>query len=598
MPAKKIERNFKPHTIFIGYTVIACLVVLIFRLIYPGEISPLPEFSKNWRLNKGLLDIIALFPAIAFSALVVPFGRGGDEAVFERFSPMLFQRLVSPIVIAISAAAVYTLLFFVVLPMSRGAEENMRFRGELFSMAKQRAQEHAAKGEWLEASQFIGICDTAWLLSPDIAALRTDVEIHLDESRYRLTNKTKIPAGVPAGASVSALPGQREPVDAAEALALGRAAFDDKKFFDAHWLATLGGRIARDGSPEKTRAARQASEAWNEIESLGADPRETAARSVFRIKLSGYQAMLSGDWIRAYYIFLELNNMAPGDPDTENFLKASEKGTLEIAFFVDEIDVSLKETFTGVLFSLPAFPDGPGRSPGRSVMRLSGFSSTQDYAYGVGIEYMVFGAPSGQPVSLWAPYAKFLPITIDGEQRVLALMRALDRDDSGKRWEPEWNIQNNNASLPHDLAQVILSIDFETFLMLSGMRHGLNGLQMFELFAASNLAAGTGYISEVFEAEILNRLGSCFFFLPVSIITLILGLRLRAQRRPRYIFPLLLPVLPVVFYGLDRLCRITLNTIGTSLIFAMGFSTAFIIFIVILVFSFILSLILLAAYRS
>jgi hypothetical protein len=104
-----------------------------------------------------------------------------------------------------------------------------------------------------------------------------------------------------------------------------------------------------------------------------------------------------------------------------------------------------------------------------------------------------------------------------------------------------------------------------------------------------------GYIPEVFEAEIINRLGSCLFFLPMAVVAIVIGWRYRAKHRPRYFFVLLLPVLPVVFNGMVNLYRIILNSIGISLILNLGFSLALTALIVILVFSFILSLILLAA---
>jgi len=134
--------------------------------------------------------------------------------------------------------------------------------------------------------------------------------------------------------------------------------------------------------------------------------------------------------------------------------------------------------------------------------------------------------------------------------------------------------------------------------MLPEMRQELPSLHIDTLFTASEIAGEMGYIPEVFEAEFLNRLGSCLFFLPMTVIAIVIGWCYRAKRRPRYFFVLLLPILPIVFNGMVYMYRIVLNSISISLIINFGFSLALLVLIVILSVSFILSLILLAAQRD
>jgi hypothetical protein len=581
--------------IFIIYVIVGSLLILVFRLIFPGEVPPLPVFSRDWGLIRGLLEILALFPALAFSGLVVPFGIVSNEDYYTRFSPRLFQRLMPPLFTAFAASALYALLFFLVLPIAQGYEENLYFKGETYRLAKERAQAHAAAGEWLEASQLVGICDIVWANSPELASLRDEIEVQLAEIRY-LENRqliNTISGTRPNSAAVSAMPGQREPLNATEAIAMSETALNEGRLFDAHWLAIVGGRLAKIGSLEKIEADRLAARAWNRIESLQPTSDERRATSLYQIKMSGYEAMVSGDWIRAFYIFQELVRQSPFDPDAENFLAASEKGTREVAFFIDEMELSPGESLINVLFSLPT-AQGEQR---RSVMRVASLSTRPDYAYGLGIEYMVFDSNAHLLLSLSVPYAKFLPITFDGQQRVLVLMRALSSHDSTLRWEPEWKSQDETLYHPGS-AQITLDISYETFLELSEMRQRLPSMQINELFAVSKMAGEMGYIPQVYEAEILNRLGACLFFLPMAVITIIIGWCFRARQRPRYLFVLLLPVLPVIFNGMAYLYRTVLNTVGISLIFSLGFSAALPIFIAILVVVFVLSLVALAAQHG
>jgi hypothetical protein len=588
------ETAHSPPAIFFMYVAAASFLILMFRLIHPGEAAPLSIFSRNWRLIRGLLDIIALFPALSFSALVLPFGLTVEEDTHSGFQH-IFQRLMVSLITAMCAAGLYALLFFLILPLAQNYEENMRYQGDMYHLAKERAQVHSQNGDWLQVSQFIGICDSVWPESPELTDLRNELEVHMDELRLGGRNfGSKDTPRTLNSASLSALPGQGKPVDAADAIVLGETALTEKRYFDAHWYATLGERLAKENSPEKTKAAWLASRAWNQIESLRPTDRENRVYSIYQLKLSGYEAMHAGDWIQAYYIFQELLGLTPNDPDAKNYFAICQKGTTEIAFFMDEMEVSINETLTNVIFSLPAHQN---RGQDRSVMRIASFSYTPDYAYGTGIDYMVFDTDAHPLLHLQAPYAKFLPMTLDDKEQVIVLMRALDRHDRTRRWEPEWTAQNNTVYHPQ-MAQVILDIDYETFLMLPEMRQGLPSLDINTLFAASSIAGETGYIPEVFEAEVINRLGSCLFFLPMAVLAIIIGWCYRAKQRPRYFFVLLLPVLPIVFNSMVYLYRIVLNSVGISLIINFGFSLALTALIGILALSFIFSLILLAAQRD
>jgi hypothetical protein len=584
-----------PLFIFAVYIIVASAIIMIFRYIFPGETSPLPRllvFSKNWKLVKGLIEVITLFPALAFSALIVPFGMPSEEDFFEgEETPQnLFQRFETPIITAIIAAAVYALLFFLILPLAQNSEKNMRFQGELYKLAKDRAEIHRRAHEWVQASQFIGICDSVWKNSPELDDLRVDIKINID----KIEASDRRQGEKPRTADVSALPGQKQPVDAGEAIFMGETAFNKGEYLDAHWLASLGERLARPGSPEVAKATALAAKAWNQIEAFQTSSGEENAHALYLLKKSGYEAMISGDWIRAYYIFQEHAAKSPNDPDTKRFLAQCEIGTKEIAFFMDEIKVTLGDIQNNVILSLPVVENG--LLGGRSVIRIASLSTTPDVAYGTNIEYMAFDARSRLLSSLSAPNVKILPITIEGRRQVHVLMRALDRYSSAERSEPVWHIRNANSRHP-DEAQLIFDMPYETFLEVVKLRQGLESLRINELFTAAEMADKAGYIPQVYEAEILNRFGSCLFFLPMTIIAIAMGWYFRARRRPRYIFVPLLPVFPLVFNGIVILYRKAISVLGASLVFAVGYSKAVVTLIVFLAISFFVSLIVLVKQR-
>jgi hypothetical protein len=593
---KKISNESlrSPVSIFVLYMLASCLVVIIFRFIFPGEAPPLPFFSRSWRLLRGLLDFCVLFPALALSALVLPFGMiPGPGEIYGGLSPKFFQRLGGPVIIAICSTFIYSLIFFLALPLLEDREENLRFKGELYRMAKERAETHRKAEEWIEEYLFINICENVWPNSPELAEIKFEAAIHSEKRSYELVDergaaREKLIAAQRKTGLVE-LADERD-LSVADAIGRGEEAFAAERYYDAHWFATVALRIAVPGAIEEANAKRLASRAWDRINSLGLNIREKERLALFTQKREGHQAMVSGDWVRAFYIFQDLVEKTPDDPDTQKFYAASEKGVKESAFFGDEMELLLAENLVNAVFSLPTRLRSGER--GRAVLRFASLSTSSDYAYGTGLEYLVFDSQSQPYIKSNVPYTKLLPITLDGQAKTLIMTRAFDRYDQARRFEPEFE----GEAQPE--AQIVLDIGFDEFLVLSRIRRGLPNMSMAELFSASKKFGTAGYIVEAFEAEIINRLGTALFFLSMPIIALIIAWRCRAKNRPRYMFIPMFFILPFVFNGITRLYEMVFANLGIWLILGLGFPLALIIFIVAQALIFVISLIMLAAQKS
>ncbi|MDR2941040.1 MAG: hypothetical protein LBV17_00415 [Treponema sp.] len=583
------ERLRSPLWIFIFYMLASCAVIMVFRFVFPGSAVPVLIFSRDWRLVQSALELFNLFPALVFSSLVLPFGIVSIEEDYPSFSDVFFKRLVSSVFIAIFAAVVYAVISFFAYPMVKNYEGNMSYKGDMYHLAKENARLRCKAGEWVEASQLLAICDQVWKNSPELTEIRNEIELNLHQIYLtEVEEKARARAGLARewrDAEISTLSGGRQPLDAVSALAMSRAAYSEKRYFDAHWLAVLAGRLAIEGSPETETAARLSSDAWNQIESQSPSVREDRMHSLYQLKLSGYQAMNNSDWIAAFYIFQELLTTTPDDPDVKNFLAACERGLKDYTFFIDEIQVSIGEILTGALFSLPT-------QNGRAVLRFSNLSASKDFAYGMGMEYMEFDALFRPYISIKAPYVKLLPVAVGGKNKIIVITHALHRSNKNISWEGEWLLGGNKNSV------IMLDISFEEFLLLSTVRRGLTTLQVDELFNASKKLGVLGYVSQIFEAEILNRISSTVFFLPMAVFVIVIGWRYRTKKRPRYFFFLLLPVLPVVFNGFVFFYRNLLNTVGIWLVISLGFAAALSIIIVSLAVILFISLITLSAQHG
>jgi len=585
----KISRDsvFSPLGTFFIYIVVSALAIMAFRLIFPGEPVPLAHFTVSWRFIRFLLDFLSLFPALALSALVIPFGfkiRAREKTT--PFSLHFINSLKSSIITAIVAAVIYGALFFLVIPVVQNYETNLRYQGRLYKLAMERAGEHAAVGEWEETAQFVAVCEHIWPMGPEIAKLRIESEIHFEMERFSQEpyHDTRPESG-----------GVPQPVDATEALTLSEKALAEERYFDAHWLATLAGRLARPGSVEETSATRLAGRAWSGVNSLAPNARESKAFSIYRLKRDGYEALVAEEWIRSYYIFKELKDLSPEDPDVIKYLALSESSLKRAAFFIDEIEMALGTILTGAVFSLPY-------NSGRLVMRISSLSTSPDSAYGIGVEILTFDR-DGRPLwSIEAPYAKILPLTLslserttDNVSNTTLLMRSLDRTDRTKYWEP---VAHGLGQTAPSGVQLSLPVSWDDFLLLAKVRRGLSALSTADLQQAARNLGNAGYQSQVFEAELLRRFIEPLFLLPLGIFAIVIGWRYRALKRARYMAIPMLGILPVVFNGVEYFCRGWLNNLGIWAVVSLGFTTAALVFGIGILVLFVLSLILLAAQHG
>jgi hypothetical protein len=322
--------------------------------------------------------------------------------------------------------------------------------------------------------------------------------------------------------------------------------------------------------------------------------RETQNHALYHLKRQGYEAMVSGDWIRAYYIFRELFELSPEDPDVANFLNMSEQGTAGVAFFIDEIEAGIGENLTNAIFSIPLVP-AQDTFWSRAVMRTDSLFIYPDYSYAIGLEIIAFDENNRPLYNMKARYAKFIPMTVQEKPRLVILLRALSRYDEKIRWEPEWSSPGYS-----DLGdfQIALDVTYEHFLRLSKARRRVDSLFLADLVAMSKDFGNYGYIPQVFQAEIIRRILEPVILLPLSIFAIIIGWRFRAKTKPKFIGIPMLVIIPVIFNGVVQLIRALTNTLELWMLLSLGFSTAVTVFIVGTLLFFILSLILLASQHG
>ena len=570
----KKEQVFSPLGIYFIYMITSGLAIMAFRFFFPGEAAPLAYFSTRWRLIQGFLNYLDLFPALTLSALVIPFGfKIEDQETIYTHSTQYVQTLKQAMIAAIAASTIYGLLFSLALPVARNFEANLIFEGRLYQQARERAQESAVRGDWAEALHMLNICERIWPGGPEHTNMKIEAMVRTEGER--LAN-VQLPNILAETASQSL--GRNVTLNAAEAIAMAETALAEERFFDAHWLATLASRLASPGSADIAVATRLSGRAWHAINSLAPTAAQTHQQMIFRMKREGYEALLAGDWIRSYYIFRDLLVLSPEDPDIPRFLAMSESGVSQVAFFLDELEMSLGRILTGAVFSFPYSPSVIHPSPllpGRLVMRFYSLSTSSDSAFGIGAEIMAFDSEGRRLWLMEAPYVKIKPFAHDGISSLAILLRALDRTDVTRRWEPE--IRNFGQSTQSGVL-IVLPVSWDNFFLLTNVRRGFYLLSMAELRTAAENLGRFGYLPQIFEWELLERFVRPLLLLPFGIFAIVMGWQYRALKRPRFMGIVMLGVLPLVFNGLVLFSRNWLNNLGVMTVIRLGFNNAAIIF--------------------
>jgi hypothetical protein len=575
----KLPFRLTPVLKQIIYLLLAFAVIMIFRMIVPGGIQPISPFAVKWRLFRGILTIADWFPALVLSAFIVPFGyrvKGTEDKVFV---PGDLASLSSSVVRAIVASCVYGLILFFVVPLAADATDNIQSQTVLYNKSRAEIRSLLFRGgvlapgaltdiELSHARQFLAVCEYIWPEGSSIAAERDEILAEADQRKILRNNRSETEEQEQSPVHRS-FDGQRQPVNAAEALRFASESMDAKRYYDAHWLAALAGRLAPDGSIEQNAATRLASQAWGSLELFEPSDADIRAHDNYQTKREGYEAMTAEDWIRAYYIFLELRLVTPNDPDLAKFIAKSEEGLRSVAFFADEVAMTSPLLKTDAVFSVPRIESG-----GRTVIRADSISVFSDVAYALNTEILGFDALRRPAYTITAPYAKIVPVTIGDRARSVIYMRALDRQNKDLRWEPVWE-ELREGMAPDGSAELVIDMAYEDIIIACESEIADTNYRFTSLHAAGDRLADYGFVPEAFSVLEIRSISEPLMLLPLSVLAVIIGWRYRVKdRRARYVLAPMLIVLPIVFNTLVHLCRHLTNLLAIWAVLSVSLSAA------------------------
>lgn len=502
---------------------ILCCIAYAFIMERP-EI--LPVFAMQWRVSQALLLFIKIMPALICSAIlfgyVLIFGRCGQNTV-HRYSAVLLRYLREVFIILVASIGVYFIVSEVVSPMLiRKQEEAVRKTkdyNDFLHYGQTAIKEHAYTTAYHHAKTALLI----WKNSPEALELLDIAAVKADEydCEQRQSKKNCIDEAVtfPTELSVET------------ALLTAGQSMQREDFYSAHFYAMKAYHLAPENDPRKKEAMRLAAQAWNTIEQGSADMQADFDVHLFYGKKEAYTLMQEGSDVQAYYRFLHLHNLVEKnrplkkDPDIERFLEITHKTLLEKVFFIDETDsLPIFEKIQNVKFSVD------DKDAHKTQFKLDGiafiYKEGNINIYGRNCEITRYRDDASVEFRYFVPFVKFIPLAnAEGESAMRLLLQAVDRNKEPEAFMPKIL---EGAISSEQSAVMILPFSYSDFQLIIAASEGEKTMTLSELYAFRPKSESFGFSKEIYNREILKRVGSApFSILLTSIYLLILAWALR-----------------------------------------------------------------------
>lgn len=543
---------------FFPYLFVHFLLGLIASFAYvffmPIKETVLPVSLFSWKIRESILLFIFYFPFIYTSALIFAY-----PIIFGKFGPAKMQRRSSAMIRFIQHFFIFSLAvlsFYVVLaeavkPILMEYQSRSVYQALTHKEYTKLAKEAYDRNDYSQAGDHIGRALSIWPQSEDAMKLNDMIKIageklSLDKTDSVLRKNISEEDNISMTAEAA--------LKRAEMAAL---AFD---FYTAHYYAKLAMQTFQDGNPLKIDAENLAVRAWAEVEKGLASYKDAPSIALYKSKKAAYETLQRGDYIRAYYSFLQIDssmrasNPDKKDPEVERFLNLSRVELEKNVFFTDE----LKNIPNFIMGGDISFTVGE-HSHECAVIKIHGIShgssTLRNEIYLMNVLYTRLGISNAEKWSIIIPYAKLIEVVDDeGKNRLMLQICSVDRYSEEKNVYPKVL----SGELPRENTHnILLPMTMTDFILIEKSISGPSAMKISDLYYFSLIAEKYGLKKEAYLSEVLYRLTEPLLLLIVSLLVLILAWRFRVSpgRRLNKRLFLFSPLCPFLSYILMETLR-------------------------------------------
>lgn len=575
---------------FVIYFSISFLLVCAFAFIkgVPPEI--ISVFQTRYKINTAFFYFFSIFSALEISGFMVSFSwafatemkseKASNKAEMLRFLRSVFVMMIFCLVLSVAATEV-------LLPLMKSNQVAITNASIDFKDFSERAKKHLALGHYSEAElyarQALRIVPADDTDDEKVKELTKEInnillQAEIDASHAEASPKRSGSLPPPANDNEIEIN-----IPVPELIERAKKAYSNSKFFDAHYYATLALNAETEGVHTE-EAKRIAANAWENLQvadsSLGG---KSEAR--YALKRKGYSAIISKDYLQAYYTFRELlaSSDSTLDPDVNRYLAIAEYNLRNQCFFIDETyDLQPFESVRNVHFSVT-------RADGTLlIVGIKGITSVEDSGRAVqyvrGLQIVSYDKDKNVEENFYVPYAKLIAenaeklgpayerIVKDQKQKTVPYLitNCVHRDDRDVKVSPIFyegkTYERENRSF------YVLPIPFKDFLQITDAAQGTETMSLISLIGFCPKAKKYGFSFEVFFHALTTRLAQPFMFIFMALVAAILAWQFKISKNQFVHFWWLfsVPFFAVIAYFLLGFCRYVMSLFIMALIGSIG----------------------------
>jgi hypothetical protein len=375
-----------------------------------------------------------------------------------------------------------------------------------------------------------------------------------------------------------------------ELLEMAQSYYEREDYFSAHYYANLAYQI----DPNSRDARRLAAKAREMIASKDLSKLDVEEMRLYERKREGYEYFINGEYLKAYHVFRELQDIYPQDADVISYLNKSEERLSRETFFLDEAEqIDTLPGATELLFVNYREEDE------REIVFIGKLAGIDAGIFCKDIEVLRFSA-QGLLYHYYAPYGKLRDGTLNlhGVDRIAGDREAIPREAVPRYLSGATRLRRER--LPYMLS---VEPNLEQLPTLKGGKAAsasAESLGFFTLWQARRQIASYGYPESSISAEILRRLLLPFSFLVLCLLSVAVGWRFQARffARLHWILFVFMPLFPIVAISLTGLYLHAQKILLAFVLLRLGFSISLIVFLVLQGLLLLISMIILAGQRT
>ncbi len=519
------------------------ILFLVFAAIYfaGNLVHALLNFSTeglldiyflSWSLSQAFVQLMDAFIPLTATAVLLGFSFLFLQGSPERQSLTGFTRLASMLILLfLLMATVETVISEGFAPGIRAGLEELYGKSSFAEGSLREGKNSKIKGDYQKAILYF---DYYLSINPDdedVKELKADTKAAFDLApKQQQTDNNS--SGEYSGRLMNQSAGDL--VRAAERF------LNNRDYYSAHYYAT----IARQIEPGRRDASRIRAEAWNRIQESEFSREAQESGDFYRKKREAYTAFDQANYIKAYYLFHDLEKDAPMDQDIETFSLLVLEQLEQSAFFTDELEQIKALPGRHDIF----FINKQGEI--KEFIYFNRFIPLGVVAYAYGVE--ILGMDSGGKVAyhISAPAAKITESTdmITKETSVSLMLKALDREDRTNLLYEPVDLAVPDGGKPASLRA--LNTGISKIPGYSQIDSSLKLQYLHQLFALRPDFAAHGYHPGKIEIEIIMRVLKPFSLLILGFLALAAGWALRVRNRKKWYHFLLMPLIAAALFRL------------------------------------------------